>query len=193
MKHSTALVILAGGKSSRMGRDKALLPFGGYSCLAQFQYQRFLPFFEKVYISCKNNKFDFEFKIIEDRYEDSSPLVALVSIFETLQVEKIFLLSVDAPFVDKDTIDKLFEASNNTDIVVAKSPNGIEPLCGIYNRSILEVAKKQLSQNNHRLNNLLKLLNTHFVEFQSEAVFLNMNYIEDYEKASLSYRDYKRN
>ena len=51
----TPLVIVAGGKSSRMGRDKALLPFGGYSSLAQFQYQKFLPIFEKVYISCKNN------------------------------------------------------------------------------------------------------------------------------------------
>ncbi|MFK5977187.1 MAG: molybdenum cofactor guanylyltransferase MobA [Sulfurovum sp.] len=183
MRYTTPLVILAGGKSSRMGNDKALLPFGGYSSLSEFQYQKFFPLFEKVYISCKNNKFDFDFEIIEDRYEDSSPLVALISIFETLSVEKIFLLSVDAPFVDKDTIERLFEVSNDSDIVVAKSPNGIEPLCGIYNSSILKIAKNQLSQNNHRLNDLLKLSNTHFVEFESEDVFLNMNYIEDYEKA----------
>lgn len=183
MKQTTPLVILAGGKSSRMGKDKSLMPFGGYDSLCEFQYQKFSTIFEKVYISCKNNKFDFESEIIEDRYEDSSPLVALISIFETLLVEKILLLSVDAPFVDRDTIDRLLEASNDRDITVAKSPNGIEPLCGIYSSSILEIAKNQLSQNNHRLNDLLKLSDTHFIEFKSEEIFLNMNYIEDYDEA----------
>ena len=52
-------VILAGGKSSRMQQDKALLPFGEVNSLAEFQYRRLSKIFSKVYISSKYNKFDF--------------------------------------------------------------------------------------------------------------------------------------
>ena len=61
--YSTA-VILAGGKSSRMKQDKALLPFGDTNSLAEFQYRRLSKIFSKVYISSKNNKFDFDVNII---------------------------------------------------------------------------------------------------------------------------------
>ncbi len=53
-------IILAGGKSGRMKKDKSLLPFNEYNTLAEFQYRRLSKIFSKVYISTKNNKFDFE-------------------------------------------------------------------------------------------------------------------------------------
>ena len=60
-------VIFAGGKSSRMGRDKSLLPFGGFETLTQYQYERLKKIFANVYISCKNrSKFDFDANFIED-------------------------------------------------------------------------------------------------------------------------------
>ncbi|HGZ69822.1 MAG TPA: molybdenum cofactor guanylyltransferase, partial [Nitratifractor sp.] len=76
-------VILAGGKSSRMGSDKALLPFGGYPTLAEYQYRRLSILFENVYISTKEDKFDFEAPLILDKEKSSSPLLAAASIFET--------------------------------------------------------------------------------------------------------------
>lgn len=48
------LVIIAGGKSSRMGSDKALLPFGGCATLTQFQLQRLKPFFQSLHVSAKS-------------------------------------------------------------------------------------------------------------------------------------------
>ena len=193
MRYTTPLIILAGGKSSRMGRDKALLPFGGYSSLAQFQYNRLQPIFETIYISAKENKFSFDFNLIEDRYPDSSPLVALISILEELDVDEVFLLSVDAPFIDRDTIKRLFEANTpNTQAIISKSPNGIEPLCGVYKKSILPIAKNQLAQNNHRLNDLLRAIDTTFVEFSDSSSFLNMNYIEDYEEGRKNHNLSKR-
>ena len=178
-------VILAGGKSSRMQRDKALLPFWGYSSLAEFQYIRLSKLFSKVYISSKNNKFDFDVDIIEDRYEESSPLVALVSIFETLSnIEEVFLLSVDSPFVNKGIIDTLYKNNNVIkDVVVAKSNNGLEPLCAIYNRSCLIEAKKALKANQHKLRSLFKNLNIKIVKIENESAFINLNYPSEYEKA----------
>lgn len=179
-------VIFAGGKSSRMGRDKALLPFGGYSTLSEYQYHRVSKLFDKVYISAKSNKFDFEVEVIEDCYEESSPLVGIVSIFESLDIEEVFVLSVDAPFVDGETIDRLYrEARLSRDVIVASSPHGIEPLCAIYRRQVLSKARECIEHNNHKLQALLRSVDTQIVEFDREDVFMNLNYLEDYDRASL--------
>ena len=176
------LIIMAGGKSSRMKRDKALLPFGGYKSLAEYQYERFKASFSKVYISAKNNKFDFSVDIIEDAYADSSPLVALVSIFETLtDVEEVFILSVDAPCVILGVFQALKEeAKKESSVIVADSKDGIEPLCAIYRRTILPSAKKMLKANRHRLQTLFESVTTQKVFFKDEKLFINMNYPADY-------------
>lgn len=174
-------VIFAGGKSSRMGKDKALLPFGEYSTLSEYQYNRLSKIFKKVYISAKSNKFNFKVDIIEDNYETSSPLVALISIFENLDIDEVFILSVDAPFISKEIIERLYiEADSSSDIIVASSINGLEPLCGIYRRALLDLAKEFLLKDNHKLTSLIKLSNHQIVKFNSTEEFLNLNTQEDY-------------
>jgi len=60
-------VIFAGGKSSRMGENKALLPFAGFETLTEYQYTRLSKIFSSVYISCKDKSiFSFDANFIED-------------------------------------------------------------------------------------------------------------------------------
>ncbi|MEY3002303.1 MAG: hypothetical protein RLZZ428_678 [Pseudomonadota bacterium] len=178
-------VIVAGGKSSRMGEDKALLPFGGYTTLAEFQYRKLKPYFETVYLSTKENKFDFHPPIIIDKDAIYSPLVAIITLFESLQAEEIFILSVDAPFVDKMVIEQILNHAQNTndDAIIAQTPSGEHPLCGVYRRSILPLAKMQLAKENHKLKDLLSLGKTSFIGFALEDKFANLNYPEEYHKA----------
>lgn len=184
MTESLNAVIFAGGKSSRMGEDKALLPFAGYSTLAEFQYSRLSKLFKSVSISAKENKFDFDCVVIEDIHEEHSPLVGIISIFETLQIEEVFILSVDAPFVESDTIEKIVSyKDSNSDAIVAQSPSGVQPLCGLYKKSILPLAQQQLKKNNHRLGNLLHLANTEYVKFEEDLPFTNLNHPEEYQEA----------
>lgn len=184
MRHSISAIIFAGGKSSRMGQDKSLLPFGEHKSLAAYQYDKLHRLFENVYISAKEDKFDLTSAVIHDILQESSPLVGLISIFETLTVDEVFVLSVDAPFVNKEIIEKLLEANDPLyDIVVAQSPHGVQPLCGIYKRSMLPLAYAQLEKENHKLNDLLKLARTHVVRFGEEHPFANLNHPEEYQKA----------
>lgn len=177
-------VIFAGGKSSRMGRDKSQLPFGGHRSLSEYQYQRLGKYFDTVYLSAKSDKFDFQCHILEDRYEEHSPLAGLVTVFETLEADAVFILSVDTPFVDKDIIEKLMEQlDSEADVIAARSPSGLEPLCAIYKRSVLPKAKEMLQQGNHRLTHLLESLHTHSVIFESEEMFFNLNHPDEYNKA----------
>ncbi|HEC45645.1 MAG TPA: molybdenum cofactor guanylyltransferase MobA [Epsilonproteobacteria bacterium] len=183
VKHNMTAIIFAGGKSSRMGKDKALLPFADCNTLSEFQYNKLTALFDTVYISSKEEKFDFDAKVITDRYEESSPLVGIISIFETLEEDEVFILSVDAPFVNKEVIEKLLNHEEKFDAIIAKSTSGTQPLCGVYRRSILPLAQKHLKEGNHRLNNLLKEADTQFVSFEDNTPFTNLNHPHEYENA----------
>jgi len=178
-------VIFAGGKSSRMGEDKALLPFAKETTLAEYQYKNLQNTFQHVALSAKNDKFNFNCQVIIDNYEESSPLVGILSIFETLRdVDAVFILSVDAPFVGKAVIQSIMEKeSSEADVIVAKSPSGIQPLCALYKRSILVLAKEQYKQGNHKLQDLLTLAKTEIVLFSDDSPFTNLNHPKEYEEA----------
>ncbi|MDO8453426.1 MAG: molybdenum cofactor guanylyltransferase MobA [Sulfurimonas sp.] len=185
----TPCVIFAGGKSSRMGEDKSLLPFGDFKTLTQFQLSRLSKIFKTVYISCKSkDKFTFDANFIEDVLADSvfAPTAGFVAVFKELQDESFFALSVDAPFISEEIIVKLLEedAKNmNVDATIATSSYGIEPMCGIYHRSLESGFVSMLETNNHKLGFLLKKANTIFVPFEDAQPFLNLNSPDDYKEA----------
>jgi len=178
-------IIFAGGKSTRMGKDKALLPFENFTTLSAFQHNRLNQIFSKVYLSAKKNKFDFPCQVIKDIYKESSPLVGLLSCFDVLETDTLFILSVDAPLVDKEVIEKLYKTSQlqeyrDKDTIIAKSPKGVQPLCGIYKRSIIPLAKEHFLKNNHKLTDLLSASHTHYVSFDEEKAFTNLNTPQEY-------------
>ena len=171
-----------------MGRDKALLPFGSYDTLLEYQYERLKKSFENIYISCKNGeKLPANLPFIEDLKEikEHSPLIGLVSVFEKLKEDSVFVLSVDAPFFSAKDFEKLYKyEKNECDAVISKEKNGkIHPLCGIYKRSIFPLLKEALSKNSHKLQEILKKANTLYVESENEKSFTNLNYPQDYENA----------
>jgi len=183
MKFNIPIILFAGGKSSRMGEDKALLPFDKYNTLSQFQYEKYKKLFNEVYLSSKENKFDFSAKIIFDRYEDFSPLIGIISAFETLKCDEIFILSIDTPFINKEIIYELMKNRENFDITAAKTEDGKQPLCAIYKRSVLKVALDHKQNNNHRIGSLLNSVHTKFIFFNNRDAFTNLNYPKEYKDA----------
>ncbi len=180
-------IIFAGGKSSRMGEDKALLPFGGFNTLTEYQLHKFQPYFSNVYISCKHKeKFDFQANFIEDnpRYEISAPFVGLLSVFETLRCEKIFVLSVDTPFFEPKHFEKLLYHDNKqASIIVSKSSTGVQPLCAIYKKEIIPIMIELMAQKKYRFSGVFDKIATTFVDFKEDEIFTNLNSPEDYQKA----------
>ena len=175
-------VILCGGKSSRMGEDKALLPFDKYNSLVQYQVERLKPYFKNIYLSSKTNKFDFSCDIIYDKEEVSSPLVGLKTILSALEDEKIFILTVDTPFVSLTTMAKLYECSDGFDITVAQTQR-IHNLCGVFDKSVLGKVTEMVDDDFHKVGALLKRVNTSYISFDDENEFLNLNTPAEYKLA----------
>lgn len=185
-------IIFAGGKSSRMGQDKSLLPFGNYPSLTQYQYKRLGKLFSDVYISAKNrDKFNFNPQVIEDPLEsDFAPTAGFVAAFEHLHSERIFVLSVDTPFVDAPIIQQLLDADTpQYDAVISKSLSGTHPMVGIYHRSLLDELHRMLDEGDHRLGKLLSTSNTRYVQFEHEEYFSNLNHPNEYEEAVSRYNN----
>jgi molybdopterin-guanine dinucleotide biosynthesis protein A len=180
-------VIFAGGKSSRMGEDKALLPFASYTTLTEYQYTRLSKIFKNIYISCKNSRnFDFDANFIEDDKSSElfAPTAGFLAAFQRIGKDAFFALSVDAPFVDEKIITQLVHADKETfDATIAKTPEGLQPLCGIYHRSLEIEFEKMRKEDNHKLGFLLKNSNTNIVTFDDTTPFLNMNHPDEYKKA----------
>ena len=180
---SLSAVILAGGKSSRMGEDKSLLPFKNVLSMALYQYKKMQKLFDKVYISTKKDKFDFKANLIFDKYKESSPLVAIVSIFQELKCDAFFLISVDMPLVDTEDIKKLidlYKTNPNYDVYTIKTQNGLEPTVAIYTKSILKNAKSMLESNQHRLNMLIKTSNFVAITTNKSKKYVNLNSKNEY-------------
>lgn len=188
MIRDISAVITAGGKSSRMGSDKALLEFDGCDTMCEYQYKKLKKIFEKVYISSKVDKFDFlESKdLILDNSEVFSPMVALEGLFDKIQDRKIFIISVDMPLVQFDTIKKLIELSSqsNYEIVIAKDQNqNRHSLCGVFDRSIRQKIKNCLSKDIHKINYLINNCSHKEILFKNSDQFINLNTKHEYIKA----------
>jgi molybdopterin-guanine dinucleotide biosynthesis protein A len=178
-------VILCGGKSSRMGEDKALLPFKNSNSLLEYQYNRLQQIFSSVYISLKNDKIDFTDNIIYDNKKNiSSPMIALESIFESLEEKKVFIITVDTPFVSKQTIENIINNSQNHEITIAKT-NGdnTHNLCGVFARNLQKKINQYIQKDIHKIGLLLKESNTKIIDCDNEDEFLNINTKEDYKKS----------
>jgi molybdenum cofactor guanylyltransferase len=182
----TPCIIFTGGKSSRMGEDKALLPFAESPTLTQYQFDRLSKIFHSVYISCKSKQnFNFQANFIEDiNKELFAPTNGFISTFSQLNTEKFFAISVDTPFIDKQIIQTLFERDDDTyDATIATLDGKLQPLCGIYHYSLLTSFLEMEKNNNHKLGYLLKNSNTQLVSFNNQELFLNINDQEQYKKA----------
>jgi len=170
-----------------MGEDKALLPFGACNSLAQYQYERMKKIFTHVSISAKSaEKFDFTCKVIEDPKESSvfAPTAGFVAMFDALHVKKIFVLSVDTPFVDEKAIRSLIKADrDDLDALIAKTKSGSHPMCGIYHQSLHVRFQNMLKDDDHRLVKLLSSVKTSYIFFDDEAPFANLNHPAEYQDA----------
>jgi len=187
--YPTPCVLFAGGKSSRMGEDKAFLPFGRHESLIEYQVERLKDIFAHVYVSAKDaKKFkDVDTLVIEDLVHNqvSAPTVGFLNIFRQLKAENsFFVLSVDTPFVDKFIINKLLEADNeNYDAIIVRTPSGTHPLCGIYTRGLEVKMEEMVEKGEHKLMHLLERSNVCYIDVDNEHLLSNLNTPQEYQKA----------
>jgi len=141
-------VILAGGRSSRMGRDKAGLVFQGQTLLArQVQLARDVGAAE-VFVSGRSDKNYAEWngRVLVDNFPGAGPLAGIEAALRVCSSPLLLVLAVDMPQLNAELLRKLFSQGASGCGVVPRVAGRIEPLGAIYPRSAAGLAKEMLSK-----------------------------------------------
>lgn len=190
------LVILCGGKSTRMGTDKALLPFGN-QCLIEYLVNKFSPYFPNIYLSVQQKgdyqQLNLPVKYVADIYQNAGVLSGIFSALSMMREERAFFISVDTPFVEPQLGIQLLDSSANYDICAVQRKNKqTETLAAVYSKSIISKVGKALLLKHYSLKLFHENCNTFYVP---ESVldtscanpvalqFYNMNTRYDYYRA----------
>lgn len=127
-------VILAGGKSSRMGRDKALLDVGGRILLSrQIALSREVGASE-VFISGRADA-DYSMfgcRVVQDQFHEAGPLAGIEAAFEVTNSELLLVLAVDMPAINSMLIRRFVDGCTAECGVIPRTKDGVEPLAAIY-------------------------------------------------------------
>jgi molybdopterin-guanine dinucleotide biosynthesis protein A len=177
-------IILSGGKSTRMGTDKALIELNKKTLLEN-AIEICQTVCGQIVISTDNlDHQKFGFKTIPDEFKDCGPLSGIYSCLKKTETEWNFVLSVDAAFVETAFIHELMKHTFNYDAVVPSHKNGREPLIAMYKKSALPFIKSQLLLRNFKMHHLLDQISVNY--FNSEnwlkknpRMFHNLNNPED--------------
>lgn len=188
MEHVTAFV-LVGGRSSRMGSDKALLSFRNQTLLAR-AVQTAGAVVGKVVIVGPRERYAAYGEVVEDVYAGCGPLGGIHAALSASETELNLVISVDMPLMTAQFLRWLLEQAGESDdlIAVPDALGGQQPLCAVYRRPVRLLAEQALKDGDYKIGHLFPRVPTHYI---SEAeirqagflpeVFRNVNTVEEYE------------
>jgi molybdenum cofactor guanylyltransferase len=189
--------ILAGGGSTRFGRDKALAEVGGTSML-----ERMIELLQRVakqtkIVALPGKYAAFGTEIVEDRWPGQGPLGGIITALEdaargAVRYEWNLIVSCDMPFLTREWLVFLCERAvkGKAQVVLPCSAHGPEPLCACYRtdaagalRAVFEAGVRKVTQGlQHVSTEVLDELD--WKRFDSAGrLFWNMNTAADYEEA----------
>lgn len=181
------VILLAGGKSSRMGKDKALLDWRGKP-LIQALVESWQPVVSQVIVVTKDKeKFGFlGTTVVSDRFPCFSPLAGMATGLFSSRTEFNFVLACDMPRVNMELVSRLYASVEDFDGVVPESSLSLEPLCALYRRRCLGafeacIEKGVLSVKEALRGLRVKVISCEEATLHPSTVFLNMNTQTEYE------------
>ena len=180
------IYILAGGKSSRMGTDKATTLFHGKQMIQHVIDIVTLISSNIFILSNHESHTQFGLECIKDAIKDVGPAGGIDAMLQHTNQENNFIVSCDMPFIDDVSIRKIILASENFDITIPMLNNYPEALIGNYHQSCKSIWRSELLKGERKLSTLISNFNTHFMDGnelqkQNPLLFSNFNSLKDME------------
>jgi molybdopterin-guanine dinucleotide biosynthesis protein A len=184
--------ILAGGASSRMGRDKARLTLDGRSFVERIA-EALSPVAERVnLVGAKNVSSSLIKRNVPDVYESWGALGGLHAALAACSAEWALVVACDLPFVTSELFARLASLREDAEAVVPLQADGkLQPLCALYRRSpCAELARELIEAGERRPRALIKAVRARLVDVEelsdlqdSQFFFENVNTPVDYAQA----------
>jgi len=185
--------VLAGGRSTRMGRDKAFIEFGG-SMLLERAIALAKSAADDVFLIGPKVQLQAYGRVRQDQFPGQGPLAGIHAALRATSTDRNLILAVDTPFLTPAFLSFLIGRAA-TDAVVTvprcadvREPGEarLHPLCAVYRRSFADVAERALRAGDNKIEPLFEQVATHIIG-QSEIeqrgfspnMFRNLNTPED--------------
>lgn len=191
MSEAVTGVVLAGGASRRMGRDKAALDLGGRPLLA-WAVDALRAAFDEVVVVGPAERATLvpNVPVVADAYPGQGPLGGIATALRQLGAGRIFVAACDMPFLSPALARYLAELAPEAAAVVPRTERGIEPLCGCYGRACLPVAEDLLARGELAMAGLLAQVGARIVAPEEWGLhditgrsLLNVNTVAEWEAA----------
>lgn len=190
-------VILAGGQSSRMGSNKALLPFQGGRFIEAI-HRQFSELFPEILLVTNNpEQYDFlPCRKVADIYPGLGALAGLQAGLYHAAHPHIFAAACDMPWLNNALIRRLAALRYAVDVVIPQGEKGLEPLHALYGKGCLGPMEESLSNNRRRIVSFFPQVRVqHFSQEQIAAIdpafdsFRNVNTPTDYYRLRAEYSE----
>lgn len=172
--------VLAGGKSSRFGSDKGLVPFRGKAMVAHvIDVLELLEI--PIFIVTDNPEYQTLNKpVIKDDFKSKGPIGGLFSALKYAKTTHCFCVACDMPFLDVRLFHKMMECCD-FDAVVPVFDGRPQPLAACYQKAAMPVIEQQIKQGQHKMTDTISHLNHHWLhvdencEIYHPKLFANIN------------------
>ncbi len=185
----TVAVIMTGGKSKRMGRDKAKLYFGGQPLLAH-QIQKWANVFDDLIISVdQKERFPWiTYRMVEDHRQGLGPMAGLEAVMLDVPADRYFITAVDMPFASPELALQINESCGKADVGIIRRRSGrVEPMFALYGRECLCHIVQALDKKMYSFTRgLLPFVHVRefpeqeLLQYDLERILLNVNTVEDW-------------
>lgn len=190
IKNVTAAV-LCGGKSRRMGFDKAFLMDREQYLLPETLRRLGTLFEQAVLVSNTKAKFedrtDFgSISVLEDLYKEKGPLGGISTALEQVGTEYIFVMACDMPLPDISLIGRMYRNLGGEQVLVCCHQGKLEPLLAFYHKSCLPVFQSQMEKAELKPRSAFPSLRVGLYDLSDDETgnIVNLNTPEDVEKWS---------
>jgi molybdopterin-guanine dinucleotide biosynthesis protein A len=187
-----AVFVLAGGKSRRMGTDKACLRLGGETLLDRAVKLAATVADEVRIVGDAKKLAGFARMVTEDIYRERGPLGGIHAALSGTPSELNLMLAVDMPLLEPRFLTYLIAQARESGAIVTvpNAGGGFQPLCAVYRREFAAVAEESLRAGKNKIDALFSKVNTRIIGEDdlertgfSLEMFRNLNTPEDLERA----------
>ena len=174
--------VLVGGRSRRMGSDKALLSWGAGTLLQHVAAEVGAAAGSVTLVGDPGKYSYFGFPVIGDRTPGNGPLGGVVAALHACPEDWALIVACDMPNINTAFLTGLIEAAaglTQFDCVAPETESGPEPLCALYHRRALPPLDSLLERKALKMQDAVRHLRTRFLPVIGSAWFRNLNTPED--------------
>ena len=180
--------VLAGGRSSRMGTDKALLPIGGTTLLDHVARSVREAAGNVTIIGPPDRYSEFGYPVIRDLVENHGPLGGLYTALSATKTDWNLIVACDMPGLTAHFLDNLLQEAESSpaDCLVPSKPGrtGLDPLCAVYHRRCLPAAKAALDRKLLKMQDFVSSLRVSIWPVPNPGPLENVNTPEEWAAAT---------